>query len=106
MLVEIPDADLQILISGLGSALEAMLPESAERTALRLFLRRLTVDREVATEGTANPSAVCGLLGSGVVVRNGSVRLDVGGSVTGGNDNVVSDSGSPAGSKEGGDGDA
>jgi len=56
MLVEISDADLPILISGLGSALEAMLLDSVERTALRLFLRRLTVDREVAAEKAWGPT--------------------------------------------------
>jgi len=82
MLLEIPEEELQAIIFGLGSALEAMATESAERTALRGLLRRLTFDRGQQDGIDARTDSVCGLSGANVDNQSSSGGVGAGGDAT------------------------
>lgn len=97
MQIEIPEDELQTIISGLGSALEAMTPDSVERTALRTLLRRLTIGRE--QDRGAGIGDVRGPTGTGVDSRGEPGRMDTERSTPGSSNVMGADVSSSAGQK-------
>ena len=89
MQVEIPDGELQTIISGLGSALEAMVADSVERDALRTLLRRLTLGR--TQDRGSGVGDVRGPAGPAVDPRVEPIRLDDGRGASGVSDDLAVD---------------